>query len=209
MHWTGETAASGRIDALVAGVVDPVSGQPASKSTAVALRPFAAGWFGYAISTRAMRPDCAYWALAALPGGQQAELAGTEPPADWRGFARDLFGLEGEPLLVQDRARGVTRLAFVQDGRLSAALFVAPTPVALARSHVATLLAGADAAAALAGQPGADSPDQGATVCACFGVGANTIIRAVQERGWRRSMPWAPRCAPAAIAARAGPRSGR
>ena len=183
LHWTGETGPTGRIDTLVPAEVDPVSGQPALKSAAVAIRAFAAGWFGYAISTRDMRPDCDYWALATLENGQQAELAGAEAPQDWRAFARDLFGLQSEPLLVQDRARGLTRLAFIEGDRLVAALFVAPDPVAVSRSHVATLLAGADVATVLAGRPGADRPDQGATVCACFGVGANTITRAVLDQG--------------------------
>ncbi len=48
MHWTGETAPTGRVDALVPGLTDPVSGQPESKSAAVALRRFAARWYGFA-----------------------------------------------------------------------------------------------------------------------------------------------------------------
>ena len=40
IHWSGETAPTGRIDALVAAITDPVSGQPESKATAVAIAPF-------------------------------------------------------------------------------------------------------------------------------------------------------------------------
>ncbi|MEF9601206.1 nitrate reductase, partial [Paracoccus sp. PXZ] len=151
MHWTGETAPSGRVDALVPGTVDPVSGQPALKSAAVAIRPFAARWFGFAVSAGAIRPDCAYWARATLPRGEQAELAGLEPVQDWTAHARALFGLPDEPLVLHDRARGQVRLAFLRDGRLRAALFVAPAPVGLSRSHVAALL-GEDGAGALAGR---------------------------------------------------------
>lgn len=181
MHWTGETAPSGRIDALVPGTVDPVSGQPALKSATVAIRPFAARWFGFAVSAGAIRPDCDYWARATLPRGEQAELAGLEVPQDWTAHARALFGLPDEPLVLHDRTRGQVRLAFLRDGRLQAALFVAPGPVGLSRSHVAALL-GEGGAEALAGRPGADRPDEGALVCACFGIGVNSIVQAIATR---------------------------
>ncbi|WP_353143468.1 molybdopterin-dependent oxidoreductase [Paracoccus sp. (in: a-proteobacteria)] len=178
IHWTGETAPSGRIDALVAGVTDPVSGQPASKSAAVAIRPFAARWFGFAVSSGPIRPDCEYWARAVLANGEQAELAGLDHPQDWTAHARTMFGLSDEPLVLHDRARGQVRLAFLREGRLRAALFVAPEPVGLSRSHVAALL-GEGGAEALAGRPGADRPDEGALICACFGVGVNSIVQAI------------------------------
>ncbi|MBT0781953.1 nitrate reductase [Paracoccus sp. pheM1] len=181
MHWTGETAPSGRVDALVPGTVDPVSGQPALKSATVAIRPFAARWFGFAVSAGPIRPDCAYWARATLPRGEQAELAGLEPMQDWTAHARALFGLPDEPLVLHDRARGQVRLAFLREGRLQAALFVAPEPVGLSRSHVAALL-GESGAEALAGRPGADRPDEGALVCACFGIGVNSIVRAIASQ---------------------------
>jgi assimilatory nitrate reductase catalytic subunit len=183
MHWTGETASSGRIDALVPATTDPISGQPASKSAPVAIRPFAARWYGYAVARGAFRPDCAYWARATLPGGMQAELAGVDTPADWADAARALFGLSDEPLTMRDPARGLLRMAFMQDGMLVAALFIGPDPVAVSRSHLAGLLGQAAGAAALAGRPGADMPDPGVQLCACFNVGVNTIARAVTQQG--------------------------
>ncbi|WP_149141085.1 nitrate reductase [Gemmobacter caeruleus] len=185
IHWTGETAPSGRIDALVPGRTDPVSGQPDSKSATVAIRPFAAGWYGYAVSAAPMRPDCAYWAQAPLAQGHRAELAGAAPPPDWADWARALFALpaEASALIYEDRARGQMRLAFTMGGKVVAALFVAPEPVALSRSHLAELLGEHPAAATLAGRPGADRPDPGPVVCACFSVGANTILHAITEGG--------------------------
>ncbi len=38
MHWTDQYASSARVDTLVAGNADPVSGQPELKATAVAVR---------------------------------------------------------------------------------------------------------------------------------------------------------------------------
>lgn len=183
IHWTGTTAPSGRVAALVPPVTDPVSGQPASKSAPVSIRPFAAAWYGFAISTRPMRPECRYWAQAVLPGGSQAELAGEAPPEDWTGFGRALFGTTAEPLVMRDGGRGIMRLAFLEAGRLRAALFVAPRPVALSRSHVATLLGAEAGPSVLAGHPGSDLPDEGATICACFGIGVNSIARAITGQG--------------------------
>lgn len=182
MHWTGETAPTGRIDALVAGITDPVSGQPESKAAAVSIAPLAARWHGFALAARPFRPDCDYWAIAPTEGGgMRAELAGLVAPADWQAQARALFGLgpDAEALVYEDRSRGRFRVAFVQDGQLVAALFVSPEPVAVARNWLTGLIGAEMAPDVLSGQPGADRPDPGAIVCSCFGVGVNTIAGAI------------------------------
>ena len=123
MHWTGETGPTGRIDALVAGAVDPVSGQPESKAAVIALRPFAAGWYGFAVSRAPAQPDCAYWARARLAAGWRYELAGEAAPADWIAYARALFaldpteaGTEAEAVTMLDPARGIARVALIAGG---------------------------------------------------------------------------------------------
>jgi assimilatory nitrate reductase catalytic subunit len=176
IHWTGETAPSGRIDALIPGLTDPVSGQPASKSAAVAIRPFRAAWFGYAISAAPLSPTCAYWAKAAIEGGQQYELA-CRAAEDPRTLAETLFGATPTSE-VTDPARGIARFAFTDAGRLTGALFIAPQPILLARSHLRAALTEADPAI-LAGQPGTGRPDPGPTVCACLNIGLNQIRTAI------------------------------
>ncbi len=184
MHWTGKTAPTGRIDALIASVVDPVSGQPELKATAVAIAPFGAKWFGFAVSANDFRPDCDYWAQATVAGGMRAELAGLHTPDDWEAEARRLFDLPDALVLrVQDRGRGTVRLAFTDKNHVIAALFVAPDPVRVARQYVAGLLGSAPEMSVLAGRPGLDQPDPGATICACFDVGVNTIADAIATKG--------------------------
>ncbi len=183
MHWTGETAPSGRIDALVAAVTDPVSGQPESKAAVVAVRRMAAAWYGFAVSTTPIRPDCTYWALATTRNGYRAELAGGSVPRDWETEARRLFGLgSADASSIIDTARGTARIALEKDGRLLAALFVSPGPVAVMRDHLAAL-PGTGADGVLVGRPPADRPDPGPVLCACFGVGVNTIVTAIETRG--------------------------
>ncbi|MEM8802698.1 MAG: molybdopterin-dependent oxidoreductase [Pseudomonadota bacterium] len=182
MHWTGETAPSGRIDALVAGNVDPVSGQPESKAAVVSVQKFDAAWYGFAVSEARPNPDCAYWALATTQTGHRVELAGSETPADWEARARDLFGLADAAVTsVTDASRGLARLAFHKDGTLIAALFVAKQPVAVMRDYLATR-PGQSAAGILVGRSPVDVPDPGPTLCSCFNVGINTIARAVEEK---------------------------
>ncbi|WP_323040502.1 molybdopterin-dependent oxidoreductase [Gemmobacter sp.] len=181
IHWTGETAAQGRVGAVIRTATDPVSGQPALKSGPVTVAPFAVAWFGYAVSARPFRPDCAYWATAAHANGMTAELAGDTLPPDWESQARALFGLGdgAEAQVFADPRRGRVRLAFIEDGALVAALFVDRQPVALSRAHVAALLGQAASPVLLSGRAGADRPDPGPTVCACFSVGINTIVAAI------------------------------
>ncbi len=185
MHWTGETAPSGRVDALVAPVTDPISGQPESKASTVAIRPFAAAWYGFAIAAGPVRPDTAYWAKAQTRGGWRVELAGDTNPDDWEATARDLFGLSEEVPAVTliDPSRGLARLAFLQNGRLVAALYAGPRPVGVSRSFLSARLGAEADGAILSGRPGADIPDPGATVCACFDVGLNTILSAIEIGG--------------------------
>lgn len=180
MHWTGETAPSARVDALVPGHVDPVSGQPESKAATVSVEPFEAAWYGFAVSSRDLSPKAEYWTRTRTDAGYRAELAGLTAPANWEGFARDLFDTGAEVQAVEDPTRGIHRFAFTVNGRLEAALFISREPAAITRDFLAGLV-GTDAPAALSGRAPADMPDPGPTICSCFGVGLNTIVAAIEE----------------------------
>ncbi|MGG7565414.1 molybdopterin-dependent oxidoreductase [Rhodovulum sp. DZ06] len=185
MHWTGEYAPTGRVCALPEPVVDPVSGQPELKSAAVSARRFRAAWHGFAAARGEFRPKTAYWSRARTKTGWRAELAHDAAPADWENFARDLFGLpHAATACVIDAARGIARVALLVEDRVAAVLFAAPEPVQVARGHVVAALDGdGPALPLLAGRPGADMPDPGAIVCACFDVGVNTILAAIAGQG--------------------------
>ncbi|MEM6391049.1 MAG: molybdopterin dinucleotide binding domain-containing protein, partial [Pseudomonadota bacterium] len=183
MHWTGETAPSARIDALVAGAVDPVSGQPESKASVVSVQKLKAAWYGFAVSTEMPQPNCDYWALARTQAGYRMELAGRSTPANWEETARAMFHLpNAEVTMFTDPARNLHRLALHAGGRLLAAIFIAPEPVAVMRDYLATR-PGEEVGSVLIGRTPADVPDPGAVLCSCFGVGINTIARAVEDQG--------------------------
>lgn len=181
MHWTAETASAARIDTLVRAVTDPISGQPESKGSVVAIERFAAGWHGFAVSGEIRpAPEAPYWTRLRSASGWQMELAGSDPAPDWEALARRMFGLPGATAAtVTDAARGTVRIALHEEGVLRAALFISPRPIAVARSHVVAAVGGPDAVRVLAGRPGADAPDPGPTVCACLNVGLNQICAAI------------------------------
>ncbi|WP_291150260.1 (2Fe-2S)-binding protein, partial [Ensifer sp. SSB1] len=133
------------------------------------------------------------WAVAKASGGWRLELATEVAPEDWATWCRKTFQLDQdiEPIGYVDGPTGQRRLAFFDGDRLLLALFLAPEPVAVARNWAVEQLSASHADlrmrfALVAGRPGADRPDPGATVCSCFNVGVNQIVAAV--RGGCRSV---------------------
>ena len=183
MHWSGTNAPTARIDALVAPVLDPISGQPESKAAAVAAERFPAAWYGFAVSSTSFTPDSDYWARARTGTGYRCELAGLAVPEDWEGYARTLFGCPDAALQrMSDPRRGRHRLAFLDGDALLAALYVGAEPVALMRDFLAGL-PGSAAPWALAGRTRGEVPDPGPVVCSCHAVGRDTIGRAIASDG--------------------------
>ena len=193
MHWSDQLASNARVDALVEPLTDPISGQPGLKQTPVAVAPFEAAWYAFAVTAR--RPETSpadYWVTAPAKGGWRTELAGLSPVGDWSSFARTLLRVEdtcpGELLAYHDQATGQHRFAAFSGERLLGALYAGRTPVAVSRSWAADQLEVADRPPGgrmriLAGRAGADMPDRGAIVCACFEVGVNQIVAAVTAGG--------------------------
>jgi assimilatory nitrate reductase catalytic subunit len=188
MHWNDQFAARARIGILVPPVTDPHSGQPASKNVAIAARPFEASLYGFAVSAaKPVELKADYWALAKADGGWRIELGFKEPVEDWAEWSRTAFNIPAgiEPLGYGDRQTGDLRLAFFEGGKLLAAVFLAAQPVAVARTWAIGQLTATHADlrkrfAIVAGRPGADVADPGATVCSCFSVGVNSIIGAIR-----------------------------
>ncbi|MCB9948142.1 MAG: molybdopterin-dependent oxidoreductase [Rhodospirillaceae bacterium] len=190
MHWTDQLAARARVDSLVPPAVDPVSGQPGSKSARVSVRRFAAAWYAFAVVRhRPARIDAAYWAAARTDGGWRIELAGDRWPEDWQALAAALFGTSAEACVdYRDPSGGRRRVAVWDDRGLVGALFAAAQPVAVSRSWAASWLTRSDADAVdrqalLAGRAGDGADDPGPTICACLAVGANRIRDAVVTIG--------------------------
>jgi assimilatory nitrate reductase catalytic subunit len=144
-------------------------------------------WQGFLLSRqRVAAPDVVWWAVSPGATVQRLEFAGTgsaRPDAAWlRGVLPG--AARAEWIEFEDAGTGNYRAALVENGRLLACLMVATRGELPARSWLTSLfdsqqLDRADRRSLLSGVR-SDVPDPGATVCACFGVGVNTIRAAVQ-----------------------------
>jgi assimilatory nitrate reductase catalytic subunit len=189
MHWTAQQTSNARVDVLVTANVDPVSGQPASKQALVSAKPFRPALYGFAVL--AEKPEnlsACYHALAKTEGGWRLELAFDAEREDWADYARTAFNLpaHAEPIGYGDRKHGIARVAFFNGGKLLAALYIAREPVAVSRNWAIGELSKNHADirkrfAIVAGRPGIDQPDPGATVCSCFSIGVNQIVAAAKD----------------------------
>ncbi|KJZ20920.1 nitrate reductase [Loktanella sp. S4079] len=183
LHWTRQLSAAGVINSAVETGVDPVSGQPATKCAQVDIQKCEAAWYGFAVSAQPMQPSRPYHAIAKTSTGWQAECAGMKTPSDWEREARNITNTKtGSAAVMQDATTGDVRVAIIENDEIQALFFASTEPVIVARQHASTLI-GSDVAslAALAGRTAADMPDPGATVCACFNVGVNTLRDAIGQ----------------------------
>ena len=200
MHWNDRFASSGPIDRLVGAELDPVSDQPEFKVTPVALRPCALHWHGLLLrrgGSGVLAGAGFYWSRAAIEGGFAYALAGSAPFAaegegpssDW--VAAILGASDLRDLVVYaDPAKGVFRYANFVEGRLEACLFLAqdaaslPAQDLLAEMFAASCVSPLTPAARsrLLSGKAASGRSAGRTVCACFGVGRETLIEAIAEK---------------------------
>lgn len=191
MHWSDENAARARIDALVSSDRDPISGQPALKSSSVMMRKFEAACYAFVIShEKPMGPggglDLDYWAVAPCEGGYRAELAGSQPPQGWQAWLVKTFNLpeNAEIVGLSDQTTGAVRIVAFEGKKLLAALFVASRPVGVSRQWAISQLGRShdrkSRIALIAGRPAADQPDKGAIICSCFSIGLNEIADAAR-----------------------------
>lgn len=185
IHWTAETAAEGRIGAVVQAATDPFSGQPEMKATTVALSKVEVESEGFLLC----RGDVAslggvLWTRVAIEGGTGLLFAALAP----LGGAAIIRGIAGSDAVISevgDPSRGLYRAAAFQDGRLTAVFFSGPGAreawATVTRLFACPTLDPADRRALLAGRSAEGIADQGPTVCACFAVGLTAVRCAISE----------------------------
>ena len=189
MHWSDAYAPSGRANPLVAGAVDPVSGQPEFKHTPARARPYRETWRGFFIgrepSALSEGLDLV-WRRIPQAACQLHEFAGRGGAEERDALRRALVRAEGEVLRLEDAAAGALREAWVVNGRVERVLFMTTAGRLPARDWLAGLFAEpslSDEARAvlLFGRAPGAAADPGPTVCACLNVGARRIAAAAAE----------------------------
>lgn len=192
MHWNDRYASKAGAGALVNPNCDPYSGQPEFKHTPVKIKPYQAAWYGFLLSRR--RFDMAsedYWNLTKGYGLWRYEIAGSDMPSNWAEHARQLLCAHEKNVAWMeyfDSARKQYRAARLVANHLESCVFIGPDHVLPNRDWLMALfdkemLTEQDKAFLLSGRPGDTSEDAGATICSCFGVGRNTLTKAIQEQG--------------------------
>lgn len=188
IHWNDRFASQAVVCSVVNPAVDPVSGQPELKHTPVHLQAYTPVWHGFMLSRTALNLNQQdYWVMARGRQFLRYEIAGEAEPADWHEWVKALCDTDGEWLEFSDKATGRHRLALIKNQTLQAVLFVAhsfdlPTRTWLSQLFSKDSLDDSDRMSLLAGKAAAGVEDVGETVCACFGVGSNTLRKAIQQQ---------------------------
>jgi assimilatory nitrate reductase catalytic subunit len=189
IHWNGESASDARVGALVHAVCDPVSGQPELKATEATIAPVPFAVHGFLLTRKPVDlPAGLWWARSAVEGGFGYRIAAPANANHWSDIARELLGPDETRAELLDEGQGRYRAAIIRDGTLEACAFLAKNPQALPgwewlkQQLAAPTLTEPARRALLSGRAPDASSDAGPVVCACFGVGRNTICRAIAER---------------------------
>ena len=190
MHWNGEYAGDGRVNALVNPATDPISGQPESKHTPVKAAAYLPKWHAFILSRQEIaRPQAGYWVGGLSGTCWRMELTGDERPTSWRDWARAQLRVghdDIEWIAYRDPKAGRFRYAAVRDGRLEGCVFIAPDHKLVSRSWLSGLFAEQALSpnarmSLLTGQPLDAGQDIGSIVCSCFGVGQHQISAEIQK----------------------------
>ncbi len=189
MHWNQQYSSLASVNCLINPATDPVSGQPEFKHTPVAVVPYRAAWYGFVLSRRrfAIR-DASYWSVARGKGMWRYEVAGEQSPGDWATWARALLCSRADKVEWTeyfDAGSQRYRAARLVNGALESCIFIGPEFKLPSRDWLAQLfeqevLDDNARSSLLTGKPARGQKDAGRIVCACFSVGVNTIVDAIQ-----------------------------
>ncbi len=188
IHWSAQFARQSRVGAVVNPVVDPHSGEPEFKHTPARIEAVAVEWQGFLLSRQlAPVPDALWWSHSPGDRVHRLEFAGSgagRPDAMWLKKALPVLA-RADWVEFDDSAVGSYRAALLVEGRLEACLMVGASRNLPGRTWLASLfsqdsLDPADRRYLLLGRR-QDGIDPGPTVCACFGVGANTIRAVIAD----------------------------
>jgi assimilatory nitrate reductase catalytic subunit len=180
IHWSDATASSARVGDLVTPVNDPYSGQPEAKATPAAIEPVTFKCRGFLLAREMIYlPAETWWARVTIANGVGLLIASNDDAAVWRGRAATVFG-EAELAEFLDEPRGIYRVAAFVAGRLIGCLFIggaeaAPHWDAAKALFESEALDDRQRRTVLSGKSIDGIADPGPLICACFGVGLNTI----------------------------------
>jgi assimilatory nitrate reductase catalytic subunit len=182
MHWSSSFAKNALANVATRSTHDPVSGQPALKSSQVSLRPYEAAWHGFGVTVETTANTMDYFATRPLNGGFAFECANKVLPANWLAFIEELYPRSAIKSSVHGSNPAQFRCLALDHGQLTFAFFASDKPVAASREWLQQQLGkSVNPLEILAGRPQAASEDNGPILCACMNVGRNKITNFITE----------------------------
>jgi assimilatory nitrate reductase catalytic subunit len=183
IHWSETTASAARIGALVAPITDPFSGQPENKATPVSIVPYEYVFRGFALSRLPLQlPAHVWWSRVTVAGGYGYLFADNADLARWQTWLGSVTG--GDLAEYKDFGGGVYRAASFTEDRIATCLFVGPARDAgdwdvVKNLFAVDVLSDDQRRMLLSGKSMDGLASTGPIVCACFGVGRNTICETI------------------------------
>jgi assimilatory nitrate reductase catalytic subunit len=183
IHWSEANATGARVGSLVAPYTDPFSGQPENKATPASIAPYEYVFRGFALSRQPLvLPAHAWSARVAVNGGHGYLFADNADLVGWQSWLKSFAGDDVAEYV--DFGGGIYRAASFSGDRIDACLFIGPAQDAGDWNVVKGLFAadtlGNDQRRMLLSGKSADGlANAGPIVCACFGVGRNTICESI------------------------------
>ncbi len=198
MHWGEMTARAGRANNLTQSVVDPVSGEPEFKHSAVQVECFKPAWRGMMLMAgarlelgRKMIEGYTYGVVSCAGSDHPVtavELACTKPVRAEQYKHLDQLLEQGrsiETLTYTDRKHGISRKAWLEDGRLMAVRWVGGN-IHEAQWLRKLMLEGRDVGELrpyllAPGGPVNKEDTKGHIICACQNVGELELKAAIRD----------------------------
>lgn len=188
MHWNRQFASLARTGALVNPVTDPISGQPELKHTPASIKPWQAQWHGKVLMAATASdidiPAFEYAVKVPQAHCLQLILAGSQPQPDMESFggywgSRDVLDCD-DTIHYHDSATHTLRWAGFRAGKLQFVAMLAKQDTRIDLQWLDSLfeqteLGTHERRGLLSGKSPAGGEDCGRIVCACFGVGENTL----------------------------------
>jgi assimilatory nitrate reductase catalytic subunit len=187
IHWSEQFAQGSCVGSAVNPVVDPLSGEPEFKHTPARLERVVVQWHGFLLSRQSIAPQkSGWWAISRQEAVNRLEFAGADAMPDAQWLLAAVPGSDAaEWIEYSDPGTGSWRAALLSEGRLRACVMITRTGSLPPRGWLTSLftkeaLEPADRSSLIRGAR-RDVPDPGPTVCACYHVGANSLLAAVQS----------------------------
>ena len=188
IHWSGLFSGNAKVSQVMAGITDPISGQPESKVARVSLNAVQVDSWAWVITRQPFFDICSsidvtYWSTIAVEGGWLTQVADVVTP-------RDLYkkllvvSKRAEAAFYEDEREQDYRAVVSADENAEIIVFVASRQNRLLpQPGISSLLSDwstCDVITWLGGAIG-EVQEEGSIVCSCHEVGALSIQRAIRQ----------------------------